>query len=431
MSIGCPVLLPHGTASAGPRAVTSPADSREQGSSGPVSGNPAATTFPTGIGWLGRALGIPDEWGIVLGGFWLADANIVAAGGAQPGNLGFNSVVSVGLTVDADKLAGWRGGSFGVLFTQYDGEDVNVQAGSVMGYNGVGSVAPYHRTELNEAWYLQSIVKDRLQVRIGRVLPINDFNNVLRPVTLRDEQQNIASVSGLLYTPVFINPTLLGFIPGYYNPADGVTVNFTPTSQFYVNLGFYDGNNARGVQSAFNGPTFNNYRFNIAEAGINWLIGEGQHPGQAAIGTWRQTGMLQSPNGISQNGAGGIYLFGSQRVAYGVNALVPKSSVSVFFQLGSNDSATLPVNRYYGAGVTGFGLIGRRDRDSIGVGVAFSELNPALLDRPSELMIQGYYQAHLYASTYLQPTVSYVPTPGVSSSVPGALAATLRLTVLF
>jgi len=42
-----------------------------------------------------------------------------------------------------------------------------------------------------------------------------------------------------------------------------------------------------------------------------------------------------------------------------------------------------------------------------------------------------YCQAHLFAATFLQPTISYIPTPGISSATPGALALTMRLTVLF
>ena len=51
-----------------------------------VSGNPAATTYSVGTGYLGHLLGLKDEWGIKLGGLWLADANLVAAGGVQPGD---------------------------------------------------------------------------------------------------------------------------------------------------------------------------------------------------------------------------------------------------------------------------------------------------------------------------------------------------------
>ena len=46
-------------------------------------------------------------------------------------------------------------------------------------------------------------------------------------------------------------------------------------------------------------------------------------------------------------------------------------------------------------------------------------------------MFQAYYQANVIDSIYLQPTVTYIPTPGLSPTLPGALTTTLRLTVLF
>ena len=96
-----------------------------------------------------------------------------------------------------------------------------------------------------------------------------------------------------------------------------------------------------------------------------------------------------------------------------------------------NNSETLPVNQYFGMGLTGFGLVPHRSEDSIGVGMAWSWLNPNLFDRSSELMFQGYYQAHLFAGTFFQPAVSYIPTPGASADLGGAWALTFRLTVLF
>jgi len=104
--------------------------------------------------------------------------------------------------------------------------------------------------------------------------------------------------------------------------------------KFYVNLGAYDGDLARGVQTGINPPEFNGYYFNIGEIGTNWTIGEGHHPGQFGIGLWHQTGVL---------------------MARGVTA------ISAFYQFGVNNSATLPINQYYGAGLTGFGLVGGRD----------------------------------------------------------------------
>ena len=134
-----------------------------------VSGNPAATDFGiVGTGWLGRTLGLKDEWGIRLGGLWLADTNIIVAGGAQPGGWTNNQALIVGLGVDAEKLVGWRGATFGFQFLQFNGSDTNDQAGSVAGYNGIVGVPPFNRTELLEAWYLQEMMKDVLKMRIGR-----------------------------------------------------------------------------------------------------------------------------------------------------------------------------------------------------------------------------------------------------------------------
>jgi porin len=63
--------------------------------------------------------------------------------------------------------------------------------------------------------------------------------------------------------------------------------------------------------------------------------------------------------------------------------------------------------------------------------VGLSRLNPTQFQRPTELMFQAYYQAHLFAATFLQPTVTYIPTPGLAPDLPGALTSTLRLTLLF
>lgn len=397
-----------------------------------VTGNPAATTFTTGTGQLGHWLGLRDEWGIRLGGLWLADANLLASGGLHPGTWTFNSALFVSLGIDAEKMVDWRGASFGVQFLQLNGANTNGEAQTISGYNGIVGPTPRQRSELYQAWYEQVLLKDLLKVRIGRSTPTADFNNVLRPVTLSDINQNIPSVSGLLYSTVFVNGSLLGALPGYYNPGDGVTVNVTPTKNVYVNLGAYDGNLARGIQTGLIGPQLNGYYFLIGEMGFNWQLGEGKHPGQFGIGLWRETGELTAPHGISQDGTGGFYLFGSQRVAYGVNPQVATSSVSVFYQFGVNDSQTLPINQYYGAGVTGFGLIGNRERDSTGFGVGVSRTNPNLFVRPTEVILQAYYQAHLFAAVFLQPTVSYIPSPGAAvASAPGALTTSMRLTVLF
>jgi porin len=107
------------------------------------------------------------------------------------------------------------------------------------------------------------------------------------------------------------------------------------------------------------------------------------------------------------------------------------TGISMFYQYGQNNSDALPVDRYVGAGLTAFGLIGNRLDDSIGVGAAFAWLNQKSYARPTELMYQAYYQAKIISDVYLEPVLSYIPTPGTEPHLPPAFAGTLRLIVLF
>jgi porin len=411
-----------------------------------ITGNPAAENVLPGTGLAGRLLQVPENTGLRLGGLWLADTNGLLSGGKQPGKWSWNSALIIGANLDAEKLLAWKGASFGVQFLQFDGQDTNGQAGSVQGYNSLPGLKPLDRSELYQLWYRQSLFKDSLVIRIGKIVPTYDFNNVARPVPTHDETLDIPAVTGLLYTPVFVNPTLLGAIGGYYNSVYGFTLTLAPTRNTYINYGTYDGDVARGVQTGLTGPHFNGYYFNILEAGFDW-VAAGKYPGEFGVGGWYQTGLLHGPPGVSQNGTGGGYLFGGQRIWSSSTAaiaadgkgktIVPPpqdrhhASISMFVQFGINNSDTLPVKDYFGAGLTGFGLIPLRPDDSVGVGMAQSWLNTKLFNRPSELMFQGYYQAHLYAGAFFQPAISYIPTPGASSSFGSAWAVTFRFTLLF
>src|SRR5262249_24495747 len=110
---------------------------------------------------------------------------------------------------------------------------------------------------------------------------------------------------------------------------------------------------------------------------------------------------------------------------------VDNSGISAFFQWGVNDSDTMIANRYLGAGLTAFGLVPGRPKDSMGVGVAASWLNTSLGFRGHEVILQSYYQMHVFGDIYLQPTFTHVPNPGAKPTLSPATAFTTLVTVLF
>jgi len=399
-----------------------------------IAGNPGAVNIAPGTGELGRLLGFEPESGLRLGGVLVSNGNYLISGGNEPKTTSFNNLLLTDFEADLDQFAHIPGASFGTAMLRFDGQVTNQQAGIVTGYNSLTGVPPLHRTELYELWWRQSFFADGLVVRIGKTVPTYDFGNVIRPVPVQDLSLQIPAVSGLLYTPVFVNPTILGALPGYYNSAYGVTATVAPTQRFYLSLGAYDGNGARGVQTGLQAtPTFNGYRFQIAETGTAWLLGPDNLPGAFAIGGWDQTGTLtaSTPQGpITQNGTHGVYAFASQRLWRG-SGEDDARGVSGFVQLGANNSRTMIAARYVGLGLTAFGVIPGRPTDSLGAGVAWSGLNGNRNLRPNETLLQLYDQIQVFGSFYLQPTLTFSPSPGEKAARAPAVAFTLQTTILF
>jgi carbohydrate-selective porin OprB len=78
-----------------------------------ISSNPGAVDVRTGTGELAETIegvvGLPRDTGVFLGGVWVADANCLLTGGADPGKWSFNRLLIVGAGLDAEKLVGWPG----------------------------------------------------------------------------------------------------------------------------------------------------------------------------------------------------------------------------------------------------------------------------------------------------------------------------------
>ena len=285
----------------------------ESGSSA-VSGNPAATNILAGTGALGRFVGFDKDSGVRIGGFWVGDGSGILAGGRNNGAWVFNGLTIADVSLDTEKLGGWRGGMFDIQFLQYTGQVTNNLAGAFPGFNSLEVTPPLVRQELYQLWYRQTLFDDKLIIRIGKSVPTFDFGNVVKPATVGDPTTAIPAVSSLIYTPIFVNPTMLGVIPGYYNSAAGVTVTVAPTERTYMSYGFYDGSGAIGKQTGLEGPHFNGHYFHIGEVGFTYRAGPQRKPGNIGVGVWGQTGMLKAVDNAMVPGAQGVYLFGTRRL---------------------------------------------------------------------------------------------------------------------
>ncbi|MBV8056406.1 MAG: carbohydrate porin [Deltaproteobacteria bacterium] len=400
-----------------------------------ISGNPGAVNTKLGLGLISKLTRL-DKLGIFLGGLWVGNGDYLFGGGIKPRSWNFNSVFILDLQIDSDLAIRLPGGRLGVSYLRFNGQPANSAAGIITGYDGLTQASPLVRDELYQLWWRQSLFHDKLIVRVGKTVPTYDFNNVVKPVPVNSENLSIPAVTGLIYTPAFVNPSILGNLPGYYNSAYGVTTTFAPLPQLYFSYGIYDGNLARGVQTGLKtAPEFTGYYFQIGEAGYAWLLGQNELPRNIGAGGWGQTGRLTAGSGpptISENGVGGFYCFGAQRLWF-QHPRIDNSGLSAFYQFGINDSSTMLADKYFGFGITGVGLVPRRSADSIGTGLAWSWLNrpPGSGRRSNEAMLATYYQMHVFSGIFLQPTFTFIPNPGAATDVNSATALTLQAMVLF
>lgn len=401
-----------------------------------ISSNPAAVNYIARSGllqdYLYEKVGIKDDHGIRFGGVIVSDVNSLLAGGVPHAKIDTNNNLFLfNTTIDTEKFAGWKGGMFGTEFLQFNGQDTNAQAGAIQGYNSLPAIPPFNRSELYQLWFRQELFDNRLIVRVGKSVPTLDFNNVVKPVALQESHSKIPVVTGLIYTPIYVNSSTLGVLPGYYNSAYGVVVSFTPNKHWYLSTAMYDGNLARGINTGTRVlPLWNGSYFQIAETGVAWLLGSDSKPGNIALGAWHQTGPILPGPGLYEKGASGLYLFGSQRLWYR-HPGIDNSGLSMFYQYGINNSSVLPVTQFVGNGLTVFGMTPNRPDDSFGLGSALAWLNPVSFSRRTEWMLQAYYQAQVRKDVYFEPVISYLPTPGLSPSIRPTWASTFRIIILF
>jgi porin len=428
---------------------------------GTVSGNPAAVNIVTGNGRLGEALGLKDT-GVRLGGLNIDDANGNLAGGLGPGKWAGASLTIADLLFDLEKLFGWKDGLVGTEFLYYTGfgpgytidgktqgkNAITNLAGSVMGVNSLDGPPPTSRAELYELWFRQVFFDDKLVVRIGKSIPTYDFGNVVRPVSLRNPQAFVPAISSALFTPLYVNPTMLGVIPGYYNSATGVVAAYLPTERIHLQYGFFDGNLAHRRQTGLEGPHFNGYWLHLAEAGMTWMIGRDELPGKFGVGGWWQTGKLQTFSNATVDGANGMYLYGSQRLFF-TNPQVNNNGLSSYIQFGATNSDIVATHRYLGAGLTYFGPLPGRTQDSAGFALAYGQMtgDPNAASAffklpqgttlrssrlaPFETLLTWYYQYQMRDNIFLQPNLTYVVDPGRHEGIPNAFVLTLRYIMLF
>lgn len=420
---------------------------------GEIVSNPqAAYTF---AGWdqLGKILGLPDETGLRLGGFFIPEFSWVASGGTKPDSMFSNVALGLHASLDSEKAIHIPGGTLGAEFLEFSGAGIAKAAGSVQLPTTMDGPPPRDRQELMQLWWRQRLFDDKLIFHVGKMNGSGTFGNVQVPVIIDDSRRQDGDITNLLFIPVGLNPTLFGRMPSYYNTGYGAVVHIAPTAFFYASYGLFDANGIVGMQTGIRDlPTFNQFKLHIGEFGYSWRVGEEKKPGRFGLGVWHQTGTAYTPVLTREDGATGFYFFSNQRLWY-LHPDVDNAGIIGYFQFAHTDADTQAVKTYVGAGLTALRLVPGRPADQFSIGMAWSSLNdmpgageffwPGVGSRStnlndSEFMFQTVYQTTFFFKAprgfwSVSPVLGYtcIPNPGQRPDLPAAHMFSLRIVTLF
>jgi porin len=402
-------------------------------------------TSPTLTGdWSGLRTRLADD-GITFNVQYAAEVWSNVTGGESTGTV-YTGSMSLQGNVDLQKLVGWQGASFSSRWYWLSGQDISA---TNLGNNifTVSNIAGFPTFRMNELWFQQNFMNDRISIRLGQLAADSQF-----------------CVS--TYETVFLNgtfawsPDLSTNIPNggpaYPMGAPGVQLALTPWNWFTYQGAVFQGNvfaqnvNQHGFRWDLS-PS-NGY-FSIHELifRTNQSAGANGLPGEFKIGGWFDT----APNpdaGSTQPWNYGLYFIANQmlyRVPQPASVSVIANNaqqtaapsltdkgLGIFAYIGLAPRNSSVINFYVDSGLNYKGLIPTRDNDVLGVGFACGHLNnnPQGNDGSSnpgyEMVLEATYQIVFTPWLSFQPDLQYVRQPS-STDIPNALVLGAHATISF
>ena len=183
--------------------------------------------------WGGRRTALADR-GVVFNFNYTADGFGVVAGGIKRGVF-YNGLLDLGVDLDLEKLLGWKGGHFHV--NAIDPHGANGSAKYVGDIGDFSNIDAYDSYRLYELWLEQSFLDDRFSLRAGQI-------------TFDSEFAILGTYGGVFIQSSFGTPGAIGAnlpMPIYPIAGPGVRLRIRPAEGFVIQAAVYDGNGAPGM----------------------------------------------------------------------------------------------------------------------------------------------------------------------------------------
>ena len=367
-------------------------------------------------------------------------------GGIKPGCV-TTSLLQAAITLDLDKLMGWKGASFYSRWLYLYGQDPSANlVGDVF---TVSNIAGYSTLRNIDLWIEQKLFDDKIALRVGQMEADSDF-------AISD--YGSLFINSTFGWPAFLYTSIPNSGPNYPVGAPGVYLKLKPIEPVTLKFAAYQGDvYAQNV---------NNHGFDwnlSAENGFFYMSEADYHyecflPGQVKAGAWFFSGAFPSVNNPNTTlwGNTGYYgiidqmLYRSPWCHERCHKLSDEG-LGVFGRVSYEPSDRNFMDFYCDTGFNYKGILPTRHNDVLGVGFAYGQVSNGMRSPQSDLSSNptftppnGFATALNYEmafeTTYvaaitpwltLQPDLQYIIHPGATSQAGNALVVGLRATVVF
>lgn len=356
---------------------------------------------------LARAREALDARGISISGFAQLDGSHVLSGGVpHPLALDVQRLLDLSVTIDTDKLLGWRGGTLFLDAQSHSGASVIPH--QVPAIADPDNMDAYAQTSVDRAWFEQDLFAHRVRVQVGLMYVDDRFFTV--PFGENFVSLDFSSDASI---STFVLPT-------YPKGAWGADVLAHPLPRVSVSLGaFRDRETELPYQPG--GDLI------ISEEAVHgrWY----GMPVRLQVGGWIDTGRFVRFAGGVKHRAAGAYLVASGRLWRAPGG--GHRGIGAFIQYGDAPAIVAPVRRHFGVGLVWTGPWWARAHDEFGIAYSDSLLAArAGFTHGFESEIETYYQIDLSRGWTVQPDLEYWQHPG-GRDTPDTVLGLIRIMLNF
>jgi porin len=342
-----------------------------------------------------------------IGEYW----NVAKGGNSQGSN--YDGLVSAFVDMDLDKIMGWKGGAIHASAYYLNGIGPATQR--------IGNIFPPsniegdERLRLFELWFEQSMLDDKVKVRIGSLAADGEFF--------------ISETAGLFLNSTFgwsaatANNMAAGG-PGYPLASLGVRVQYQPTDNLNILAAVFNGSPADPFAEDPQADNPHGVSFRLQDSPL--LMVEAQYksnlglPGTFKFGGWKQFNHY-APEFLNPDvldTSSGVYGIIDQQIWKGSG----DEAISAFVRLGGSPDKQNLINTYVDTGIVFTGFVPGRKDDAFGAAFAYGhvsdKLQQAQIDAGQtvisdyESVIELNYAAKIRPGFTIAPDFQYIWNPG-------------------